>query len=65
MLPVEWHSCTRSPPECLQVHECVVCDKVFRTARALQRHTGSATHARQLVALKLQLHAEESLAIDG
>ena len=49
----------------LQVHECVVCDKVFRTARALQRHEAGATHQRQLNVLRLQLQAEDGLAIDG
>ena len=44
--------------------ECIVCDKLFKTQRALKKHEGGTNHHRRLKMLRLELQAQEALAID-
>eukprot|EP00892_Ulva_mutabilis_P000320 jgi/Ulvmu1/10289/UM060_0091.1 len=51
-------------PEERQEHECVVCNKVYRSEKALANHEASKKHKEALKKLKRMMRAED-VALDG
>jgi hypothetical protein len=58
------HLLRKHASQWLQAHECIVCDRTFKTERALRRHEGGQGHQLQLRELKLQMHVEDALVIE-
>ncbi|GIM08082.1 hypothetical protein Vretimale_12093, partial [Volvox reticuliferus] len=44
----------------MEVHECVVCDKVFRSEKQLRNHERSKKHTEALAALRAMMEEEEA-----
>lgn len=45
----------------MQVFECLVCDKVYKSAKALANHEASKKHKEQLKKFKRMMQAEDCL----
>ena len=44
-----------------QVFECVVCDKMYKSEKALSNHEASKKHKEQLKQFKKMMHAEDAM----
>jgi uncharacterized C2H2 Zn-finger protein len=47
----------------VQMYECVVCDKLYKSEKALQNHEASKKHKEQLKKLKRMMKDEDSLCV--
>jgi hypothetical protein len=64
-----YHSLARRRPQkvnnlkCVQMYECVVCDKLYKSEKALQNHEASKKHKEQMKKFKRMMKEEDGLCV--
>lgn len=48
----------------MQMFECIVCDKLYKSEKALRNHEASKKHKEQLKRMKRVMRSEDGLGIE-